>query len=59
VSGPGRSGTRRATAVVRRVQGSALLLVLGVLILAGWDKSPEAFLVSISPAWLTSLTTKF
>jgi cytochrome c biogenesis protein CcdA len=37
----------------------ALLLVLGVLILAGWDKSLEAFLVSISPAWLTALTTKF
>jgi cytochrome c biogenesis protein CcdA len=37
----------------------ALLLVLGVLILAGWDKSLEAFLLSISPAWLTALTTKF
>ena len=37
----------------------ALLLVLGVLILTGWDKSLEAFLVSISPAWLTALTTKF
>jgi len=37
----------------------ALMLVLGVMILTGWDKSVEAFLVSISPAWLTELTTKF
>jgi cytochrome c biogenesis protein CcdA len=37
----------------------ALMLVLGILILTGWDKSLEAFLVSVSPAWLTALTTKF
>jgi cytochrome c biogenesis protein CcdA len=36
-----------------------LMLVLGVLILSGWDKSLEAFLVSISPGWLTALTTRF
>lgn len=37
----------------------ALMLLLGLLILTGWDKSVEAFLVSISPAWLTEMTTKF
>jgi cytochrome c-type biogenesis protein len=36
-----------------------LMLLLGLLILTGQDKSMEAFLVSISPAWLTELTTKF
>jgi hypothetical protein len=35
------------------------MLLLGVLILTGADKSLEAFLLSISPAWLTELTTKF
>jgi len=37
----------------------ALMLMLGLLILTGVDKLLEAFLVSISPAWLTALTTKF
>ena len=37
----------------------ALLVVLGVLILTGWDKLLEAFLVSVSPDWLTALTTRF
>lgn len=37
----------------------ALMLLLGVLILTGVDKSLEALLVSISPAWLTTLTTRF
>ena len=37
----------------------ALMLALGVMILAGWDRSLEAYLVEISPAWLTELTTRF
>ncbi len=37
----------------------ALMLLLGMLILTGLDKSLEAYLVSLSPAWLTELTTKF
>jgi cytochrome c biogenesis protein CcdA len=36
----------------------ALLVVLGLLIVTGLDKSLEAFLVDISPAWLTELTTR-
>ena len=37
----------------------AMMVIFGVSIIAGWDKSLEAFLVSISPAWLTELTTRF
>jgi cytochrome c-type biogenesis protein len=36
-----------------------LLLVLGLAILSGLDKRIEAFLVDLSPAWLTELTTRF
>ena len=37
----------------------ALLLVLGMLMLSGWDKAVETRLVDASPAWLTNLTTRF
>lgn len=36
-----------------------VLILLGVLIMTGWDKSLEAFLVDRSPAWLTALTTHY
>lgn len=36
-----------------------LLLLLGVAILSGLDKSFEAWVVRISPDWLTALTTRF
>lgn len=36
-----------------------LLLLLGVAILAGLDKSFEALVVRISPDWLTNLTTRY
>ena len=36
-----------------------LLVVLGLLILTGTDKRVEAALVAASPAWLTTLTTRF
>lgn len=35
----------------------AFLLIISILILTGLDKSMEAFLVEISPTWLTELTT--
>lgn len=35
----------------------AVLVVIGLLILTGLDKQIEAYLVAISPAWLTALTT--
>ncbi|YCI05180.1 sulfite exporter TauE/SafE family protein [Ensifer sp. D2-11] len=37
----------------------AMLLVIGIAILTGVDKQLEAALVEASPAWLTSLTTRF
>lgn len=36
-----------------------LLVAVGALILSGADKRLETFLVDISPAWLTHLTTQF
>ena len=36
-----------------------ILLLLGIAILAGLDKSFEAWAVGISPDWLTNLTTRF
>ncbi len=36
-----------------------LLLLVGTAILSGADKLLEAWLVSVSPDWLTSLTTRF
>lgn len=37
----------------------ALLIVIGALILTGFDKRIETALVNASPAWLTELTTRF
>ena len=36
-----------------------LLLLLGVAILSGLDKSFEAWVLRISPEWLTALTTRY
>ena len=36
-----------------------LLLLLGIAILTGLDKSFEAWVVRISPDWLTNLTTRY
>lgn len=38
---------------------AAVLLVTGVLIISGLDKKLETVLVDASPAWLTTLTTRF
>jgi cytochrome c-type biogenesis protein len=37
----------------------AVLLTAGILVLSGLDKRIEGYLVDISPAWLTEITTKF
>ncbi len=37
----------------------SLLLALGLMIASGLDKRIETFLVDLSPAWLTELTTRF
>jgi len=36
-----------------------LLILIGALILAGFDKRVETVLVDASPQWLTDLTTRF
>ena len=36
-----------------------LLVLIGLAIITGWDKRFEAYLVAISPDWLTNLTTRF
>jgi cytochrome c biogenesis protein CcdA len=36
-----------------------LMIGLGALMLSGFDRAVEAFLVDISPEWLTNLTTRF
>ena len=42
----------------KRVLG-VMLLLIGVAILTGWDKHLEAWIVGVSPAWLTELTTRY
>jgi cytochrome c-type biogenesis protein len=37
----------------------AVLITVGLLVFSGLDKRVESYLVDISPAWLTELTTKF
>lgn len=48
----------RAGTYGKYVLGGAMA-VLGLLMLTGWDRLLEAYLVEISPAWLTALTTRF
>ncbi|MCZ8097383.1 MAG: cytochrome c biogenesis CcdA family protein [Burkholderiales bacterium] len=43
---------------VKKAMG-AVLAGVGLMILVGWDKAIEAYLVEISPTWLTALTTRF
>jgi cytochrome c-type biogenesis protein len=43
---------------MKSILGS-LLIVSGFLVLTGYDKQAEAFLVEQSPDWLTELTTRF
>ena len=42
----------------KKIMG-AILLLISILILSGMDKILEAYLVDISPDWLTKLTTQF
>lgn len=38
---------------------AALLFIVGILILTGYDKRIETILIQASPDWLTNLTTRF
>jgi cytochrome c biogenesis protein CcdA len=42
-----------------KVALGALLVVMGILVLAGLDRRVEAALVDASPQWLTDLTTRY
>ena len=53
-----RSGMMSFGAGLKSVIGG-VFIALGVLILSGLDKSVETALVDASPAWLTTLTTRF
>ena len=53
-----KGGMMSAGKSLKQAMG-AVLLVLGVLMLAGLDKAVETELVQASPAWLTALTTRF
>lgn len=53
-----RDKMRRTGAIGRIALGGALV-VLGLLIVAGADRMLEAYLVQISPPWLTALTTRY
>lgn len=37
----------------------ALLVVLGLLILTGFDRGLESWLIDVSPAWLTALSSRY
>jgi len=52
-------GRLMATGHSAKVALGAILIAFGLLILLGFDKKAEAFAVDLSPAWLTSLTTRF
>lgn len=49
----------RDTGVVGRAALGGALVVLGLLIVVGADRMLEAYLVEISPDWLTALTTRY
>jgi cytochrome c biogenesis protein CcdA len=42
-----------------KVVMGGILIVIGVMILSGADKTVEAWLVDHSPEWITTLTTRF
>lgn len=53
-----REKLANASQTGRKVMGWSLLAV-GLLVLTGFDKQIEMWLVTISPNWLTDLTTRF
>ena len=42
-----------------KVALGVLLILIGALVLAGFDKHLETVFVNTSPQWLTDLTTRF
>jgi cytochrome c biogenesis protein CcdA len=52
-------GRLAATGTGLKAAMGLVLIVLGALMLSGYDKQVEARLVAASPTWLTALTTRF
>ncbi len=52
-------GRLLATGHGAKLAMGASLVVMGVIILSGFDRNLEAILVDASPAWLTDLSTRF
>lgn len=52
-------GRLAATGRSAKAAMGAALAMLGLLVLTGLDKRAEAWLVEVSPDWLTALTTRF
>jgi len=52
-----KGGLGQASILGKKFLGGFLILI-GALVFSGLDKSIEAFLVKISPDWLTDLTTR-
>jgi len=50
--------TERLPRQKRKDRDGLILIVTGAMVLTGLDKMFEAALVDVSPAWLTSLTTR-
>ena len=53
-----RGSLMQAGKTGKTILGS-VMIALAVMILAGWDKPVEAWLVNATPDWLTQLTTRF
>jgi cytochrome c biogenesis protein CcdA len=52
-------GRMLSTGTVLRAVLGCVLLIVGLMIATGLDKKLEAYLVEVSPDWLTALTTRF
>jgi hypothetical protein len=52
-------GRMLAAGSVGKYLMGGFMVLFGLLILAGADKALEAWLVDISPMWLTQLTTRY
>jgi cytochrome c-type biogenesis protein len=53
-----RGGMSAASKAMKQVLG-LFLIVIGLLVVTGLDRSLEAGLVEASPQWLTNITTRY
>lgn len=53
-----RGGMSTASTAIKQALG-LLLIVIGLLVVTGLDRSLEAGIVEVSPQWLTNITTRF